>query len=237
MNELDFIRNNLEMTSKEIGLILGKTTKAVSKKIWEMGLTRHGVTNRPGIKSSFSDADLDFLRANVSTMTNTELAMHLDKSCTVVRNQIYLMGLGRMRRPHFWTQEQTQFLLDNYQEIGDVRLGELLTEKFADAKRVFNRRIVRKKREVLGIRRTEEEFKAIMNSDDNRARCNTVVKNSGSLNYHPGWVASVLATKNHPEMIEVYKANPDLIELKTAQLKLNKELKNLTNDNSKHRGT
>lgn len=231
-NEKDFIRSNLDKTSSEIAIALGRSVQAVSVMINRLGLTRVGMAPRSGVKSEFSDSDILFIKSRINQLSNREISSHLGKTLTVVRNKIYELGLRRSARADEWTVDQIRFLTENYRQVGDVELGERMNLRFPDASRKFGRKTIRKKRYLLGLHRSEQEIQAIVNDDAHKARCNTILKNSGSLHYKDGWVALTLAGKNHTDQIPTFLRHPGLIELRRSQLKLNRELKKQNNDNS-----
>ncbi|SEI39635.1 hypothetical protein SAMN05216327_101214 [Dyadobacter sp. SG02] len=229
--EKEFVRENLDKTSRELAAAIGRPVQAVSVMISKMGLTREDLAPRSGIKSKFSDADIDFLRENIDKLTNREIAAHLQKTLTVVRNKIYELGLQRNEKPDEWSGDQVAFLVENYRTIGDVEIGELMNEMFPDSIRKFGRRTINKKRKLLGLLRSPAEIRAIIDDEKHKARCNTILRNSGSLHYKDGWVAMTLTGKNHTDQIPTFLKYPELIEFKRAQLKLNRALKKPDNDN------
>lgn len=230
--EKEYIRSNISKTSKEIAVDLGRTVQATCVMICRLGLSRVELDPRSGIKSKFTNTDIDFIKDNIQNLNNKEIADQLGKTLTVVRNKIYELGLQRTERPDAWSDEQTKFLLKSFRSIGDVELGEIMNEKFPDSKRKFGRRTIHKKRKLLGLIRTEDEVKAICSQEAHKARCNTILQNSGSLNYKDGWVALTLASKNHPERIRAFLKYPELIEAKRIQLKLNRAIKHQNDDNN-----
>ncbi|WP_228853264.1 hypothetical protein [Aegicerativicinus sediminis] len=56
-----------------------------------------------------------------------------------------------------WTKMETQFLLDNYQYIGNIELAKQLSKRG----RKFTKKNIDKKMGLLGIKRTAEELEAI----------------------------------------------------------------------------
>ena len=231
-SEKEFVRNNLDKTSRELATALGRPVQAVSVMVYKMGLTRDGLAPRSGIKSKFTPADIDFITENVDRLSNRQIAEHLGKTLTVVRNKIYELGLKRNEKAEEWTPEQEAFLVANFRTIGDVELGEIMNDQFPESTRKFGRNTIRKKRELLKLYRSEAEIRAIVNDEGHKARCNTILKNSGSLHYKDGWVALTLAGKNRTEQIPTFLKYPELIEFKRTQLKLNRAIKKQTNDNS-----
>jgi len=64
-----------------------------------------------------------------------------------------------------WSQEDISFLNDNFRKYGDTELAILLTERHSTFRKIngekvfrkFNNKNVEKKRELLGLKRTDEE--------------------------------------------------------------------------------
>lgn len=231
-NEKDFIRSNLDKTSGEIALALGRSVRAVSIMINRLGITRAGMSPRQGIRSEFSESDILFIKCHIDRLNNRQIADHLGKTLTVVRNKIYDLGLQRNARPAEWSAEQTDFLIQNYRIVGDVELGELMNVAFPDSVRKFGRKTIQKKRKLLGLHRSKSEVEAIISDENHKARCNTILQNSASLHFKDGWVATTLATKKHPDRIKTFLKYPELIEFKRSQLKLNRAIKQQKHDNS-----
>lgn len=118
-----------------------------------------------------------FLTKNFKRFTNQELLDHLNAQrssdeqlkITWLRMKLYKMGLKKCEILR-WTKDETQFLLDNYQHEGDAWIARQMTKKF----RKFKLKNVEKKRELLGIKRTEEQIQAIKKKNIDRGCYNTV---------------------------------------------------------------
>jgi len=72
-----------------------------------------------------------------------------------IRHESYKLGLYRMKM-HYWTEEQTAFLVENYKEIGDTELAAIFEEKFP-CQRKWTKKHIEKKRKYLDLHRTKEE--------------------------------------------------------------------------------
>ena len=92
-------------------------------------------------------------------MTNKELANHLGLKLTKLRMFLYEMGLKRMEL-QYWTEEQVQFLKENYREKGDKELAEIFNSKW-HKKKGWTLKHIEKKRMYLNLKRTPCEIKKI----------------------------------------------------------------------------
>ena len=100
-----------------------------------------------------------FIRDNFYSMTNQQLADYLGLKLTKLRGFAYRMGLKRINL-EYWTEEQIQFLKDNYKEIGDTELAEIFEVKWFKNKG-WTKKHIEKKRRYLKLKRTAEQRKAI----------------------------------------------------------------------------
>jgi hypothetical protein len=110
-------------------------------------------------KIQVTEAQLCFLRENYDHMANRELAAALGWKLQFTRDTLYTLGLKRMEL-EYWTVEQTQFLIENYQQIGDKELAELFESKWLKQKS-WSFKHIEKKRKYLNLKRTPEQLAAI----------------------------------------------------------------------------
>lgn len=110
-------------------------------------------------KQTFTDEQNEFIRANFYKMTNREMSVAMGITRTVLRTHCYNMGLKRMQM-EYWSDEQVQFLVENYQRIGDVEIAEIFNEVYPKNKTWTNKHI-EKKRGYLGLKRTERQIAEI----------------------------------------------------------------------------
>jgi hypothetical protein len=99
------------------------------------------------IRSNFWSMDLESIGQKIG-LTKTRVYLHARK-----------MGLHKTDRYH-WTKAQTHLLLQFYKYRTNLEISRMLNEKFPDGK-VMNRHRVRKKMDLLGLKRTEEEERYI----------------------------------------------------------------------------
>lgn len=110
-------------------------------------------------KIELSADEINFLKENFHKKTNQQLADHLGLKLTKTRMVLYDLGLKRMEL-EYWTDEQTEFLLANYKEIGDVELAEIFNSKWIKNKGWTGKHI-EKKRRYLKLKRTAVELENI----------------------------------------------------------------------------
>lgn len=103
--------------------------------------------------------DLEFLKANWPAMTNKELSEALGITLTKCREKLYELGLKRMEL-EYWTDDQTQFLLENYESIGDAELADIFNDLW-EKRKGWTKKHIEKKRRYLKLKRTREQIKAI----------------------------------------------------------------------------
>lgn len=109
-----------------------------------------------GKKYVWSKKEISFLKRNFYKLNNTQLAGKLNLSLTIVRTKCYELGLKRIELER-WTDEQVKYLIDNYKEIGDVELAEIFDLVYPKNKG-WTLKHIEKKRNYLGLKRTEEEL-------------------------------------------------------------------------------
>jgi|SRR5690606_9192884 len=110
-------------------------------------------------KIVLSQEEIQFLKDNWKKLTNQQLADHLGLSLTKTRMVLYDLGLKRMEL-EYWTDEQTEFLLANYKEIGDVELAEIFNSKWIKNKG-WTKKHIEKKRRYLKLKCTAAELENI----------------------------------------------------------------------------
>lgn len=110
-------------------------------------------------KITFTEEEKNYIRKNYRDTTSEKMARVLGKKRTLVRTKMYEMGLYRQRL-EYWTEEQVDFLQNNYQEIGDVELAEIFQSKW-HKKKGWTKSHIDKKRNQLGLHRTKEQLEAI----------------------------------------------------------------------------
>lgn len=110
-------------------------------------------------KYIFTQFEQCFMRVHFHAMTNRQLSDMLGHKLTLVRMQCYAMGLKRMEL-EYWTDEQVQFLKDNYKLYGDSELAEMYEVKWHKGKG-WSKKHIEKKRRYLALQRTAGEKYAI----------------------------------------------------------------------------
>ena len=100
-----------------------------------------------------------FLIDNCNRMDNKQIADSLGLKLTTTRSRLYHLGCKRMNL-EYWTDEQTQTLLNNYQYWGDVELAEFFNTHYPK-KKGWTKKHIEKKRKYLGLKRSEEQIEII----------------------------------------------------------------------------
>lgn len=176
-----------------------------------------------GKKTQWTPEQIDYLQKNALTKTNRELCNELGYTEHVVRDKCYELGLKKMEM-EYWTDEQVQFLIDNYKTIGDVELAEIFQEKFPKVKK-WTKSHFSKKRKYLKLNRTKEDIKAIYRRNFETGRNATILKNSGSINLSDKIIAQYLSGRYKPELRPIFLQMPELLELKRRSIKLKRQCK------------
>lgn len=110
-------------------------------------------------------AEIKEVRRLRKKLTNAELFKHINAQrtseqqlgYTSFRTQLYALKILKceMRR---WKASETKLLLDNYQTKGNIEIAKMLSKKG----RVFTRKQIDKKMQLLNISRTKQELQSII---------------------------------------------------------------------------
>lgn len=114
---------------------------------------------RVNSKRLFTPEEEKFIRSNYDSMTNQELADAIGWKLTSFRTRVYELGYKRMEL-EYWTDEQVDFLRQNYRTIGDVEIAEIFQDRWTKQKN-WSKKHIEKKRRYLKLKRTKQEVKAI----------------------------------------------------------------------------
>lgn len=128
---------------------------------------------KPKIPVSWSEDDIKFIRNNYYQMTWKQLFVaikELNKTATIqaLRHQCIRMKLAKQVQIR-WCKEDIQYLIDNYQTKGDKELAIDLnklkrTFRVINGKkvyRIFKKKHIEKKMNLLGLKRSIDEYNAI----------------------------------------------------------------------------
>jgi hypothetical protein len=147
-------------TNKELEKITGWKVKELQYRAGRLGLVKTKETEcRCLTKIEYVADHENFIRENFEKYTNKELAAMLGFKLHFIRIKCHAMGLYRMEL-EYWTEEQVQFLEDNYQLIGDKELAEIFNSKW-EKKKTWTFKHIEKKRLYLKLKRTKEQISAI----------------------------------------------------------------------------
>jgi len=115
----------------------------------------------PANKIIWSKEEIEFLKANWRTMTNTQLQKTLNKKSSTLATKKHELGILKMQLiPEKWTPEQVTFLKKNYLLYGDKELAEIFNKKWHKNKG-WKKGQIEKKRQYLNLKRTPEQLKLI----------------------------------------------------------------------------
>jgi hypothetical protein len=110
-----------------------------------------------GKKTIFTSSDINYLKENYLRRTNKQLATHLGKKLTVVRNKMYELGLARYnQKERAWADWEDSILIANYKDTGDVQLAKMIGREKGG---------VRKRRITLNLIRTVAQINAIVETN------------------------------------------------------------------------
>lgn len=110
-------------------------------------------------KINFDQNDIQFIQDNFQKMTNDQIAAALGLRKTTVRTMAYSLGLKRMEL-EYWTNDQVEFLKQNYKSIGDVELAEIFENEWPKNKG-WSKKHIEKKRRYLNLKRTQDQLKKV----------------------------------------------------------------------------
>jgi hypothetical protein len=144
-------------TATNIGNSLGRSVHAVQMRAFRLGVE---AVDRSGVKTEWTDEMVAYLKANYDKMITEKLAENLNVSYTVCRDKMRVLKLKKCNHT-FWTEEQSVYLIQHFQTIGDVELAEIFNEKFPKSY-PWTQRQMNKRRVYLKLNRTRVEIRGIM---------------------------------------------------------------------------
>ncbi len=228
--EIDFlISQSNEISSKEISKVLGRTEKAISKKRFLLGVK---INKGYGVKTVWTNDMLRFITDNYEVFSNRELADKMGVTLTVLRNKLSELNLKRVEYEK-WTAEQVQFLIENYQTLGDVAIAEYFNENMPKSYS-WTKKMIQKKRLYLNLKRKENETHTIRHNNSTTGKAATIGKNSASANLPDVYVATMMSGGSRKLDINLRTQilqHKQLVELKRTQFKLKRQCQKLANTN------
>lgn len=141
---------------------------------------------------NFTINQLAFIQENFDSKTSKrlfeDLVSELDynKGYTSYRTELYRIGYHKIIMVR-WSKAETTFLKENYKTIGNVEIAKALSKN----NRVFTKRQVQKKLQLLKITRTDEELENILE----RNKANGVYV----LGAKKTWITRKLKIKNNEQ--------------------------------------
>jgi len=116
-------------------------------------------TDNPKNKSKWPPNHEALLQLYHNRLKNPELAKMMGVGLTVLRNELYRLGLQRCTVTP-WTEVQTRFLKVNFQKMGDQSIADYFQEHWPKLEK-WTRQKIWKKRKRLNLKRTADEIEAI----------------------------------------------------------------------------
>lgn len=152
----------------------------------------------------FTKQQLTEIKIQYKNLTGPQLFEHLkinhqlDCSFSSFRTALYNLGLKKCNMLR-WTAAEKQFLLDNYQTMGNKELAE----KLSKPEKPFTLKNVQKQMRLLSLKRTAEQLVKI--KDQHKA--NGVYKNASArikakgTRYYPEGHIKVMVSHKRPAMV------------------------------------
>ena len=154
-----------------------------------------------------------FILDNFCLKTNNEIAQELNIPLHQVRLNAYKLGLKRINL-EYWTNEQIEFLKENFETIGDTELAQIFQEKFPKSK-VWTKKHIDKKRKHLNLHRTPEQIELINKRNIDAGMYINIDRLSD--NY-----IAYRCSKKDKELRKELLKNKELLEVKRLTIKLKK---------------
>ena len=215
-------------SNKKIAELTGWDVEALWRRSVKLGLKKtRACKAKTANATEWTENMISYLRHNFFTQTNRQLADSLNVGLTVLRNKTHELGLVRnIVDP--WNAEQSAYLVANYRSMGDVEISEQLQQLWP-GKRLWTKKRVNKKRQLLGLHRTKEQIEAIIAKHvAPGGRSFTILQNSSSLNLCDSYVAGLIAWRDKDLQKELLKY-PDILEVKRQEIKLSRAIKGVKN--------
>jgi hypothetical protein len=154
-----------------------------------------------------------FILDNFYQKNNKEIAQELNIPLHQVRLNAYKLGLKRINL-EYWTNEQIEFLKDNFESIGDTEIAEIFQQKFPKSK-PWTRKHIDKKRNYLNLHRTPEQIALIKKRNIDAGMYINIDRLSD--NY-----IAYRCSKKDKELRKELLKNKELLEVKRLTIKLKK---------------
>ncbi len=127
-----FLHENFgKITFAEIGEKIGKSKKAVERKVWRTGLSSGFDPANHKINFWTLEEDI-FLTENHLILTYEEIAKYLNRSSKSVCGRVERLKIGKVR--DFWTKEKDNFLQKYYGKLTNKQLTRAFLKVFDEKK-------------------------------------------------------------------------------------------------------
>ena len=124
--EIEFLKDNIHLTYKEIGERINRSVSSVQKKSSELGLLEK---REKYYKHIWTDEKIEYLKENYATATFEEMSLHLNKGISTIRWKGNSLGLKRKRKCYkYWTDEDVDFLKQNFESMDAEVIAQKLNK-------------------------------------------------------------------------------------------------------------
>lgn len=155
--DVDYLRENYPTkTANQIGGALGRSLNSIHLMAFKIGVS---AIERDNNSINWTAKKLNFLQDNFDKMTTEQLCNKMKLTSTVIRKKMKELGLRKCFHA-FWQPEWNQYLITNFQLIGDTEMAEIFQEKFPKP-HPWTYKHIGKRRSYLNLKRTKTEIDAI----------------------------------------------------------------------------
>lgn len=121
--DIEFLSNNKDVyTVKEFSKILNRSYPSLKAKLHVLGIS----VKRPPIANWYTEHDILFLKENYNKLTCVELSKILDKTLASIRIKLKELNLEGLYTNIITTEEQVNFIKENYLTLTNKQLAEKL---------------------------------------------------------------------------------------------------------------
>lgn len=113
----------------------------------------------PSNKINLTPEQVQYIRDHHGVITNQAIADHIGMKLRTLRTKLYDMGLFKVKMT-YWTNEQAEYIRNNYQTVGDTEIAKSMTKLFP-TQGGWSKKQVTCKRINMGLHRTNEQLDAI----------------------------------------------------------------------------
>lgn len=153
-DELNFlIENSNKMNIAEIAKCLNRTNIAVYKKCLKLGIK---YINSESVCTKWTDNEINFLKQNYMTLTNSFLAKKLNKNSKQICTKIKDLNLNgtRINQDHlYFDPDEIDFINNNWTKMNDKDLADNINKLYNPCRKRTEKTIANYRKLVLKINR------------------------------------------------------------------------------------